>query len=506
MSSKSRSQLANKRKLEKEKKEKELAGASQADVMKTSDEEWDKGHRDGLVEEINLENVENEEREGQLTMDGKIEKEGSMLKDSETAKNIPYERLTKIEKSSTSVTIRSLFKEWKKDQDMIRERKELEAKKAKELESNPNAEPLPEWNNPTTLRFDLAVQRNAVWSEQQKSDLIHSILYGYYVPPLLVNDTGDGKKWFLDGNQRVTTVMTYIAGNWALSKKTEDVCGHKIAGLKFNDLHKDMQDEIFDETLTIVRLKNMTTEERDKMFVKLNAGSPLSKIELTRAKHSELIESINDIANLEFFKEDLELSRKARVRFVDQEIILQIAMLMEEGKEKIKGFDANHIEAYVLRLKEAGKTLSDEMINRFTEVSAYVNNAVDFEHNGGAGFTDKEARRALKKIHVPIIFYAAEIAIKEKLNPKLFGQFLRSYLISNYSVESKYGRSCQAGSSKKEAVVTRINEMSESLNDFIEMIREADTTEEGVKSFDIKLAGINGVDRDFGEEGEEEAS
>ncbi|MCY9545102.1 DUF262 domain-containing protein, partial [Paenibacillus alvei] len=436
-----------------------------------SDEEWDKGKRDGFIEENE---DENEGVQLKLKDDGDIaeeeKKEGSnpMLKDIEKKEEIvPFSRKTKLEYSSSNVSIKSLFKEWKKDQ-LIKANREQEVEQAIK-----DGKPIPEWEDETTLRFDLAIQRNEAWSDYQKSDLIHTILYGYYVFPVLVQDSNDGKKWFLDGKQRITTLMTYINGEWALSKKTKTVYGHKIATMKFKDLTEEMQDEILDRTITLVRMKNMTEPERDEMFVKQNSGSPLTRIELTRAMHSELISSINQLSKIPFFKDDVELSKKARDRFVDQEIILQIAMLFEEGKEKIKGFGAGHIQEYVLRLKEAEKTISDELMQRFEDDATYLTLA--FEE-----YEMDDIKKALKKIHVPIIFYVAETAIKENLQPKLFGDFIRSFLISNYSVESKYGKSCQSGSSKKENVLTRLDEMSASLESFLKMDKEAATMEEGV--------------------------
>ncbi|WP_256719472.1 DUF262 domain-containing protein [Paenibacillus odorifer] len=460
------------------------ADTPQTDILPTDPDPVD------IVEEVEENTGEDDGTQLKIDDQGSIveeedgkDKGNPMLQDTGGKEIVaPFIRKTKIEKSTSNVSIKSLFKEWKKDQLLRTQRKtEIEEAIAK-------GEPLPEGDDGTTLRFDLAIQRNETWSDYQKSDLIHSILYGFYVPPVLVQDSNDGKKWFLDGKQRITTIMSFLNGDFQLSRKTKPVYGYKIAGFKYKDLTPEMQDEIMDETITLVRMKNMTEIERDEMFVKQNSGSPLSRIEMTRAMHSELIESINELANLRFFKDDIELSKKARVRFVDQEIILQIAMLLEEGKEKIKGFGAGHIEEYVLRLKESEKTISDELVHRFEQIATYLNLA--FEN-----YEMDEIKKSLKKIHVPIIFWNAELAMKENLQPELFGDFIRSFLISNYSVESKYGKSCQSGSSKKENVLTRLDEMSSSLNDFFKMIKEASSVEEGVAEFNKKLGDANGIER-----------
>jgi Protein of unknown function DUF262 len=346
---------------------------------------------------------------------------------------VPFARQTRIEKSNNNRTIKNLYK------------------------------------NKDKLRFDLAIQRNEVWTQDQKSMLIHSILYGYPIPPVMVAETDDDNIWFLDGKQRLTTIVSFLSGEWALSKKTPSVFGHEIKGFKFADLQEDMQDVIYDETITLIKLKGMTEEETDNLFVRWNSGSALSKIELTRAMHSALIEQINHISDLEFFAEDIALTGKARNRFVDQEIILQIAMLLDEGKDNIKGFGSSQISEYVLRLKDTDQVLSDELIKKFESISHYLNMAVaDFDHS--------ERTKALKKIHVPMIFFTAQKAIDLKVKPSLFGDFIRTFLITNYSVESDYGQSCQAGSSKKDNVQIRLYEMDMQFGEFLSVIEDTATS------------------------------
>lgn len=338
---------------------------------------------------------------------------------------IAFHRTTRIEKSPVNRTIKNLFKNRKK------------------------------------LRFDLAIQRNEVWTHEQKSMLIHSILYGYPIPPVMAQETDDDFIWFLDGKQRLTTILGFLNGDFALHKNTPDVLGFKIAGHKFEDLTEDMRDIIYDESISIIKMKYMTDEERDEMFIRWNSGTGLSKIELTRAMHTELIKQINEISELPFFADDISVTDKARNRFVDQEIILQIAMLLDEGKNNIKGFGSTQIKDYVLRLKSVNKTLSEKIIKQFKDVSGYLNSAVhDFDY--------AQRTKALKKVHVPIIFYTAIKAMKEGVRFNDYGDFVKKFLVEDYSVESDYGQSCQKSSSKKESVLIRITEMNHALDEFIE--------------------------------------
>jgi hypothetical protein len=376
---------------------------------------------------------------------GEILEEEKTLKDSQDKKFVPFERKTRMQKSTVNRTIRSLYKDYKKG----------------------------------LLRFDLAIQRNDVWTLDQRSNLIHSVLYGYPIPQIYALETSDEYLWFLDGKQRLTTLMSYISGDFALSKNTPAVYGengkHEIAGCKFKDLPEDMQDVILDETIQIVKIKEMTIEERDEMFVRLNSGTSLSKIELTRAMHSELIETINQIAKHQFFADDIELTSSARNRFVDQEMILQIAMLMEEGKDKIKGFGSKHIRDYVLRLKDSQQVLSDKLVKKIESIADYLSMAVSDLNN-------VERKKALKKVHVPIIFYIAQQAVQMKLKPYIFGEFIRHFLIIDYSIESPYGQACQSSSTKKDSVITRINEMQKA---FVEFVEKNNDNEEKVNYKDI---------------------
>lgn len=358
-------------------------------------------------------------------------------------------RDTRIEKSSNNRTIKNLFK------------------------------------NKDKLRFDLAIQRGEVWTHDQKSMLIHSILYGYPVPPVMVQETNDDNIWFLDGKQRLTTIVGYLNGDFAISKNTPPVFNHSIAGFKFKDLQEDMQDIIYDETIQLVKLKNMNDTERDELFVRWNSGSALSKIELTRAMHSDLIEQINHIAELEFFAENISLTTKARNRFVDQEIILQIAMLLDEGRDKMKGFGSTQVKDYVLRLKDVDQVLPKELVSKFENMSKYLNMAV---HD----FDMAESRKALKKIHIPIIFYTAIKAMEQNVKPALYGDFVRTFLINAYSVESDYGQSCQAGSSKKENVQIRLSEMGLAFDQFVKTLKDfSSNTIKAVEEFEkIQLETI----------------
>lgn len=330
------------------------------------------------------------------------------------------------------------------------------------------------------LNFDLAIQRGEVWTLMQKSNLIHSILYGFPIPQVMVEDKGDdGVLHFLDGKQRLTSIIGFLNGEYALSKSTPNVMGEKIAGQKFADLKEEFQDYINDEVINILVIKNLTDVEREELFSRWNAGSPLAKIEKIRALYSGLFKQIDDeIRDENFFSDDIPLSTTARDRFKDVEMILHIAMLISGPLEDFKGFGSPQIEKFVLNLKAQDALLPKKLIEKMRTISTYLTMAFS-----DWGKTSKQ--EALKRTHVPIIFYTAMKAKSDRLKPEQFAEFIRVFLITNYSINSVYGRSCQNGAPKKESVLTRIREMDKAYDQFLSLIRQnSSNPQNGVNEFE----------------------
>jgi Protein of unknown function DUF262 len=310
--------------------------------------------------------------------------------------------------------------------------------------------------NKSQLRFDLAIQRNNVWSLEQKSLFIHSLIYGFPFPPAYAQDKGDGQLWMLDGKQRLSTVISFLEDGFKLHKATPNVFGVAIANLKFSQLPEQFQDEIKDTNFTIYQMRNMTDEERDEMFVRLNKGTPLSKIEQTRAMYSDLIEQVESIASLEFFADHVSIPKN---RFADQELIIQTAMILDT-EHNLKGTGSTQIQKYVAELKEKGELLSEDVYDKFVKADDYLSMAV-------SEFSKPELKQVLKKVNVPMVIVTSLRAIEEKVDSSVFGDFLVDFLITNYSKETPYGLAVQNGSAKKESVLTRLTEMDKAYTEFV---------------------------------------
>jgi hypothetical protein len=87
-----------------------------------------------------------------------------------------------------------------------------------------------------------------------------------------------------------------------------------------------------------------------------------------------------------------------------------------------------------------------------------------------------------------MIFFTAQKAMELKVKPNIFGEFIRNFLITNYSVESDYGQSCQSGSSKKDNVLIRLFEMG---MDFEEYLKNIEETAKNAKTNEVNEKGVN---------------
>src|SRR5687768_4644739 len=79
-------------------------------------------------------------------------------------------------------------------------------------------------------------QRNPVWTERQKGFLIDTILNGYPIPEIymqdITNEGGEKKFVVVDGQQRITACLEFVYGNVVIDPKDSPSFGD----LTFDDL------------------------------------------------------------------------------------------------------------------------------------------------------------------------------------------------------------------------------------------------------------------------------
>lgn len=125
-------------------------------------------------------------------------------------------------------------------------------------------------------------QRRPRWSVERQSLLIESFIMNIPVPPVFLYEKDFNSYEVMDGQQRITALRDFYAGNFELAGLTQ---WSEINGRTYHTLPEKIQAGLDRRSITsIVLLKESTTDEdeasilRETVFERLNTGG----VELTR--------------------------------------------------------------------------------------------------------------------------------------------------------------------------------------------------------------------------------
>ena len=223
------------------------------------------------------------------------------------------------------------------------------------------------------LNFEMAIQRKGdLWDSERQSLLVHSIGYGYGMPPMYSVEIDGSLYNMLDGKQRFTTLLNYIDNKFALHPNTPDIGGEEIAGKTFSELSKDLQDEIASYVPTIYAFKSITEEEVEELFFRYNSPVPLSNMELIRAKAgTQVMNFIEEICKMPFMTTSINLTDLQRKRYTDQELIFQVLMLLIKDDVDFQG---KHMLKVADCFRKEG--IPEEIKNRIRQITEYLYQAI----------------------------------------------------------------------------------------------------------------------------------
>ena len=167
-------------------------------------------------------------------------------------------------------------------------------------------------NRQTLVTSPKEYQREKVSSLKWKRDLFKTILTDdiakipeIHLRSLPANERHDYLLELLDGQQRVTTILDYIAGNFTLGQ-LDAVCGCNVDGMRYTDLPVEVKDKILNYKLFAVVYVNITDEVASNMFVHvLNNTNVMNAQEKRNAVRGPLAEYIRNTARFNETRHDL---------------------------------------------------------------------------------------------------------------------------------------------------------------------------------------------------------
>jgi hypothetical protein len=325
---------------------------------------------------------------------------------------------------------------------------------------------LSQLNKSRKINLEMAIQRNAnIWDIERKSLLIHSFIEGYPVPPYYATEE-KGVLTFLDGKQRISTTLAFLNDEFVLTNIPTIKFNEQeidINGKKFSELDADIQEEINSTMLLINRFDDITDEEVEIMFFRLNNGVPLSKFELTRCKASHIIGFVTDITKHKIF-DKMNFSEKQLIRYADQENMLQILNILYSDNPSFSGKD---LQEFAEKL-----TISDKQKE---EITAYL----DYLESALTTIKDKVYRKFMKRVHLPIIIKTIKQAVNFHVGAEQFGNFLvKFYWEENKPEGTSYNNASRSKSASSENINKRKVAMQNSFSKFfagLEALQEVGT-------------------------------
>ena len=321
------------------------------------------------------------------------------------------------------------------------------------------------------LSFSHPIQRSSeLWDIMQKSLLIHSMLANYPIPNIYVlredsRQVDDkGKHIFifsvLDGKQRLTNVLSFLRGEYALSDNVPDVTieeeTYSIAGKYFADLDEPVKYELQRYKFEIYSFEECSNDDVEEIFFRLNNATPLTKAQVAKAKvgTSNAI-FINKLLGTRFMSESCNFSRAQRKNSDDQRVILQSAMLFDRNYKGMEITDLS--EKSIMEYAESIKgNFSAQQENILLSAFEYLSDAFPPEIN-----------KNLRKIVLPMVIYMADYALDKDVKGMYFRQWLDFFFSEDVLLED-FNQNCGSGSTKLVKVNARLAIMAMSFANYFE--------------------------------------
>ncbi|GAB6107931.1 DUF262 domain-containing protein [Fusibacter bizertensis] len=196
--------------------------------------------------------------------------------------------------------------------------------------------------NETSLIVDSTYQRRKVWNDSDRIRLIETILIGYVIPSLYFWDaetnptTGKTITHIVDGQQRVSALIDYIEGKYALQKSslTQPELSGSYANKKFDELSDQAKIIIWSYSIPVVKLTEVEDRETiKKLFNRLNLTD--YNLRAQEKRHSTTSGIFTDLAieiSENDFWSDYNLFNSGDIkRMKDVEFCASLLLLAREG-------------------------------------------------------------------------------------------------------------------------------------------------------------------------------
>jgi hypothetical protein len=220
-------------------------------------------------------------------------------------------------------------------------------------------------NDNGDLQMKPPFQRNPVWTLPQKSYLIDSILNGYPVPEIymqeFVDENGNEQHVIIDGQQRTRACLDFVEGRFSIKADESPTWG----GMKFDDLSADDKKKVFGYTFIVRILPEMSDDNIRGIFQRLNKNVvALNPQELRQATYwGPFIKTMQEISDYKYWNTTGIFTPQNVRRMLDIEYISELSIAVLHGHQNKK----ETIDKYYQEYEEDFES-RDDLITTFQTV------------------------------------------------------------------------------------------------------------------------------------------
>ena len=256
-------------------------------------------------------------------------------------------------------------------------------------------------------------QRRLVWTNTDKESLIDTVLQNYPFPEIFVAtgalDLKTSKRvvWLIDGQQRITTLRSYIHGSTDLLYKRVP---------RFAQLAPDQQTHFYDYDVAVRDLGTVTEETIREIFRRINSTDyALKSMEILNAMFSgEYKKYCEALSRSPFFEIHGTFSPAVKKRMYDVTFCVILVTTLLAGYYRRDEFNAEYLERY-----------NDEFLQQ-DEIQAGLDRVFDFIES--CDFTPRcRVWKQTDLFTVIVEFYSALISRRQEYDPKLVGKTLQAF-------------------------------------------------------------------------------
>ncbi len=185
--------------------------------------------------------------------------------------------------------------------------------------------------------LDPDFQRDFVWTSEQQSRLIESVLMRIPLPVFYFAETENGKIIIVDGLQRITTFHRFINDEFRLTHVAEG--NHALTGKNFSELDPKFKNRIKRTNLTLYVIDEKAPDRAKlDIFERVNSGTTLTRQQMRNCLYmGKGTRLLREMANTTIFKGATghSLSTKS---MRDRELINRFCAFRLLGVESYKGY------------------------------------------------------------------------------------------------------------------------------------------------------------------------